>query len=135
MGRGGGSKVEMSQEEDLKLAVHKAASVLRRRQSTMKLVEYSSYANIDNAHEHYIIFWEVQGGGETINSLENQRLLAECATLMNENFFEAGYVLSRKTGTIRPLELCVVKQGTFRRIVESLLVDHYPMQDSSMHQL
>ncbi|MCO5557875.1 hypothetical protein L7F22_011447 [Adiantum nelumboides] len=115
--------VDKVSEEDLKLAVQKAASVLRRRQSTMKLVEYSSYANTDNAYGHYVIFWEVQGGGETINSLENQRLLVECATLMDENFFEAGYVLSRKTGTIRPLELCIVKQGTFRRLMESFLVD------------
>ncbi|MCO5608052.1 hypothetical protein L7F22_062256 [Adiantum nelumboides] len=115
--------IDATSEEDLKLVVQKAASVLHRRHSPMKLVEYSSYANIDNAHEHYVIFWEVQGGGETIKSLENQRLLAECATLMDKNLLETGYVLSRKTGTIKPLELCVVKQGTFRRLMESFLVD------------
>ncbi|MCO5608051.1 hypothetical protein L7F22_062255 [Adiantum nelumboides] len=71
--------IDKTSEEDLKLVVRKAASVLRRRHSPMKLVEYSSYANTDNAHEHYVIFWVVQGD-ETNNSLDNQRLLVECAT-------------------------------------------------------
>ena len=48
-------------------------------------------------------------------------VLAECAALMDGSLVEAGYVTSRKMGTIGPLELCVVRRGTFSRLLDRFM--------------
>ncbi|MCO5602229.1 hypothetical protein L7F22_056357 [Adiantum nelumboides] len=108
-------------EQDLKLVVQKATSILRDHSSTIKVMDYTSYADTDNAQEHYKIFWEVQEC--EMDCLEIKRLLAKCATVMDEAFLEPGYALSRQMGSIKALELCIVKQGTFRRLMECFLMD------------
>ncbi|KAF3775022.1 Jasmonic acid-amido synthetase [Nymphaea thermarum] len=56
-------------------------------------------------------------------------LLAECCKRMDESFMDHGYVLSRKEHSIGPLELCIVKKGTFRKIL-----DHFVKDGASLGQ-
>ena len=49
-------------------------------------------------------------------------VLADCAALMDRSFVEAGYVTSRKMGTIGALELCIVQRGTFSRLVDRFML-------------
>ena len=60
-----------------------------------------------------------QGGRTTTPQAEE--VLAECAALMDGCFVEAGYVTSRKMGSIGPLELCVVRRGTFSRLLDRFM--------------
>ncbi|KAI3991476.1 hypothetical protein MKX01_006778 [Papaver californicum] len=47
--------------------------------------------------------------------------LSECCTEMDESFVDYGYVVSRKSKSIGPLELCIVEKGTFERILDHFL--------------
>ncbi|KAJ0812235.1 putative GH3 family protein [Helianthus annuus] len=40
---------------------------------------------------------------------------------MDAAFVDHGYVVSRKTNSIGPLELCIVERGTFRKIMEHFI--------------
>ena len=59
-------------------------------------------------------------GAQQVISQED--LLADCAALMDRSFVEAGYVTSRKMGTIGALELCIVQRGTFSRLVDRFML-------------
>ena len=52
---------------------------------------------------------------------EEWEVLGECAALMDGSLVEAGYVTSRKMGSIGPLELCVVRRGTFSRLLDRFM--------------
>ena len=62
-----------------------------------------------------------QESSEEEEEEEEEEVLGECAALMDGGFVEAGYVTSRKMGSIGPLELCVVRRGTFSRLLDRFM--------------
>lgn len=98
-------------EKDLQIVVEKGSQLLSSKTSA-ELVDFTSYANVANEPGHYIIYWEVNEDDV------DERVLSECCREMDASFADYGYIVSRRTNTIGPLELCLLERGTFRKILE-----------------
>ncbi|KAJ6761945.1 JASMONIC ACID-AMIDO SYNTHETASE JAR1-LIKE [Salix koriyanagi] len=102
--------IDKNTEKDLQLVVEKGSQVLTSKGGA-ELVDFTSHAEVENHQGHYIIYWEIKGEAE-------DGILSECCSEMDSSFADHGYVVSRKTSSIGPLELCVVKIGTFKKILD-----------------
>ncbi|KAK1437945.1 hypothetical protein QVD17_03745 [Tagetes erecta] len=104
--------IDKNTENDLQLVVKKGSQSLIK--SRAELVDFTSHANTTNQPGHYVVYWEVKGE-------VNEHILARCCKEMDAAFLDHGYVVSRKTNSIGPLELCIVERGTFRKIMEHFI--------------
>ncbi|GER37910.1 auxin-responsive GH3 family protein [Striga asiatica] len=103
--------IDKNTEKDLQLAVEAAGSLLAERK--LEVVDFTSRADPSGDPARYVVFWEINGEAE-------DEVLQECCDCLDRSFLDAGYMSSRKTGSIGPLELRVVRKGTFHKIL-----DHY----------
>ncbi|KAM3697361.1 hypothetical protein ACB098_06G107100 [Castanea mollissima] len=101
--------IDKNTEKDLQLVVERGSQLLS--QARVELVDFTSHADIANQPGHYIIYWEIKGEVE-------EQVLSECCREMDASFVDHGYVVSRKTNSIGPLELCIVETGTFTKILD-----------------
>ncbi|XP_047335017.1 indole-3-acetic acid-amido synthetase GH3.10 [Impatiens glandulifera] len=99
--------IDKNTEKDLQLVVERASRLLSRAE----LVDFTSHAEVANQPGHYVVYWEIKGEVE-------DRVLEECCTEMDSSFVDHGYVVSRRCGSIGPLELRVVEEGTFKKILD-----------------
>ncbi|XP_057473285.1 indole-3-acetic acid-amido synthetase GH3.10 isoform X1 [Actinidia eriantha] len=113
--------IDKNTEKDLQLVVEKGSQILSKK-ARAELVDFTSHANVANQPGHYVIYWEIKGEVE-------ERVLAECCNEMDVSFVDHGYVVSRKTSAIGPLELCIVERGTFKKIL-----DHFIGNGAAMSQ-
>ncbi|KAF5745983.1 putative Indole-3-acetic acid-amido synthetase GH3.5 [Tripterygium wilfordii] len=102
--------IDKNTERDLQLVVEKGSQVLTSN-ARAELIDFTSHADIVNHPGHYIIYWEIKGEVE-------EKVLGECCREMDASFVDHGYVVSRRTNSIGPLELCIVERGTFKKILE-----------------
>ncbi|CAN6457645.1 unnamed protein product [Victoria cruziana] len=113
--------IDKNTEMDIQLVVAKGCELLAG--SGVELIDFTSTTNLSTMPGHYVIYWELSqipaGTG----------LLAECCKRMDESFMDLGYVISRKAHSINPLELCIVKKGTFMKIL-----DHFVKDGASLSQ-
>ncbi|KAK8693610.1 hypothetical protein V6N13_071187 [Hibiscus sabdariffa] len=98
-------------EKDLQLAVEEAAKLIGEEK--MDLIDFSSHVDVSSDPAHCVIYWEISG--EVSNEV-----LQECCNCLDRSFLDHDYVNARKINTIGPLELRVVRKGTFQKIL-----DHY----------
>ncbi|KAK8998314.1 hypothetical protein V6N11_083705 [Hibiscus sabdariffa] len=103
--------IDKNTEKDLQLAVE-AASKLNAEEK-LEVLDFSSHVDLSTDPGHYVIFWEINGE-------VGDEVLKECCNCLDRSFVDAGYVSSRKVNAIGPLELRVVRKGTFQNIL-----DHY----------
>ncbi|XP_011093476.1 jasmonic acid-amido synthetase JAR1-like isoform X2 [Sesamum indicum] len=103
--------IDKNTEKDLQLAVEAAAKLLAEEK--LEVVDFTSRVDFSTEPGHYVIFWEISGDPRA-------EILQECCNCLDRSFIDAGYVSSRKVNTIGPLELRIVKRGTFHKIL-----DHY----------
>ncbi|XP_022140348.1 indole-3-acetic acid-amido synthetase GH3.10 [Momordica charantia] len=104
--------IDKNTEKDLQMVVERGAQLLGdKSQSGAEVVDFTSHADVADQPGHYVIFWEVKGDVE-------DAVLGECCTLMDAAFVDHGYVVSRRSNSIGPLELRVVERGTFKKILE-----------------
>ncbi|KAK4486915.1 hypothetical protein RD792_006224 [Penstemon davidsonii] len=82
----------------------------------MDLLDFTSHADVSKQPGHYIIYWEIKGEVE-------DSLMEQCCNEMDAAFLDHGYVVSRKTTSIGPLELCIVERGTFKKIMEYFIAN------------
>ncbi|XP_016472789.1 indole-3-acetic acid-amido synthetase GH3.10 [Nicotiana tabacum] len=101
--------IDKNTEKDLQLVVERGSQILSK--SRAELVDFTSHANVAKRPGHYVIYWEIKGEVE-------EKVLGECCREMDASFVDHGYVVSRKTNSIGPLELCIVERGTFKKILE-----------------
>ncbi|XP_010905518.1 indole-3-acetic acid-amido synthetase GH3.10 [Elaeis guineensis] len=101
--------IDKNTERDLQLVVEEGSRLLS--QTRAELVDFTSHADLAVHPGHYVIYWEIKGEAE-------DRILNACSREMDAAFADHGYVVSRKTGSIGPLELRIVESGTFRRILD-----------------
>lgn len=101
--------IDKNTEKDLQQVVERGAQLLSK--SRAELVDFTSHAEVANQPGHYIIYWEIKGEVE-------EGILGECCREMDASFVDHGYVVSRRTNSIGPLELCIVKKGTFKKILD-----------------
>lgn len=103
--------IDKNTEKDLQLSVEQASKVLAEEK--LEVVDFTSHVDMSTDPGHYVIFWEISGE-------VNDEVLKECCNCLDRSFVDAGYVGSRKVNGIGPLELRVVRKGTFNKIL-----DHY----------
>ncbi|KAE8699797.1 Jasmonic acid-amido synthetase JAR1 [Hibiscus syriacus] len=99
-------------EKDLQLTVEEAAKLIAGEK--LEVVDFSSHADVSTDPGHYVIFWEISGE-------VSDGVLQECCNCLDRSFVDAGYVISHKVNTIGPLELRVLRKGTFQKILEHYL--------------
>ncbi|KAL6842766.1 hypothetical protein ACP4OV_027610 [Aristida adscensionis] len=104
--------IDKNTEKDLQLAVEEAEKLLAAEK--LELVDFTSLVDRSSDPGHYVIFWELSSDGAS------DEVLSSCANAMDIAFVDAGYVGSRKIKTIGPLELRVLRKGTFGQVM-----DHY----------
>ncbi|KAK6919363.1 GH3 family [Dillenia turbinata] len=73
------------------------------------LVDFSSHVDKVSEPGHYVIFWELSGEA-------SEELLGKCCNILDTSFLDPAYIHSQKSKTIGPLELRIVKNGTFQKI-------------------
>ncbi|MED6210543.1 hypothetical protein PIB30_065072 [Stylosanthes scabra] len=108
--------IDKNTEKDLQLVVEKGSQLLLGRSKKAELVDFTSYVDVSNEPGHYVIYWEIDGYAE-------DGLLEACCTEMDASFADHGYVVSRKTNSIGPLELCIVERGTFKKILDNFIAN------------
>ncbi|KAF6163188.1 hypothetical protein GIB67_025052 [Kingdonia uniflora] len=101
--------IDKNTEKDLQIVVERGSELLN--QGRAEIVDFTSHADVTNRPGHYIIYWEIKGEVE-------EGILGECCREMDAAFVDHGYVVSRKTNSIGPLELCIVEKGTFKKILD-----------------
>ncbi|KAM7492270.1 hypothetical protein LguiA_035191 [Lonicera macranthoides] len=105
--------IDKNTEKDLQLVVEKGSQILMS-QSRAELVDFTSHAHVEAQPGHYIIYWEIKGEVE-------EHVFQECCGEMDASFADHGYIVSRRTNSIGPLELCIVERGTFKKILDYFL--------------
>ncbi|XP_028808501.1 indole-3-acetic acid-amido synthetase GH3.10 [Neltuma alba] len=103
--------IDKNTEKDLQLVVERGSQLLSAAQKKAELVDFTSYADVSNQPGHYVIYWEVKGEVE-------DEVLEQCCREMDGAFADHGYIVSRKTNSIGPLELRLVERGTFKKILD-----------------
>ncbi|CAL4959033.1 unnamed protein product [Urochloa decumbens] len=104
--------VDKNNEQDVQVAVDSAAKILAA--DKLEVLEYTSYADVSSDPGHYVVFWE-------LSAEANGDVLQSCCDELDRGFVDAGYVSSRKTKAIGPLELRILQQGTFQKVLEHYL--------------
>ncbi|ERM96679.1 hypothetical protein AMTRI_Chr12g235730 [Amborella trichopoda] len=105
---------DKTDEADLQKAVE-AAGVVLRREHGARIAEYTSYADTKTIPGHYVIFWELLGGGE---SMPGSEVMEKCCLEMEEKM-NAVYRQNRaESRSVGPLEIRVVKSGTFEELMD-----------------
>ncbi|XP_076933929.1 jasmonoyl--L-amino acid synthetase JAR4-like [Bidens hawaiensis] len=112
--------LDKNTEKDLQLSVETAAKLLADEK--LEVVDFTSLVNLTTDPGHYVIFWEVSGDASDF-------VLKECCNCLDKSFVDAGYVSSRKVNAIGPLELRVLRRGTFQKII-----NHYVGLGSALNQ-
>ncbi|KAL7593342.1 hypothetical protein Lser_V15G31518 [Lactuca serriola] len=112
--------IDKNTEKDLQLSVEAAAKLLAAEK--LEVVDFTSQVDLSSEPGHYVIYWEVSGEAR-------EEVLKECCNCLDSAFVDAGYVSSRKVHAIGPLELRVLKRGTFQKIL-----DHYVGLGSTLNQ-
>lgn len=103
--------IDKNTEKDLQLSVEEAGRVLAEEK--VEVLDFTSHVDVSTEPGHYVIFWEISGQVE-------EDVLQGCCNCLDKSFVDAGYVSSRKVNAIGPLELRLVRRGTFQKIL-----DHY----------
>ncbi|PRQ53056.1 putative GH3 family protein [Rosa chinensis] len=101
--------IDKNTEKDLQIVVERGSQLLSK--SRAELIDFTSHADVVNQPGHYIIYWEIKGDVEDM-------VLGECCREMDASFVDHGYVVSRRSNSIGPLELRIVEKGTFKKILE-----------------
>ncbi|KAJ9539226.1 hypothetical protein OSB04_031959 [Centaurea solstitialis] len=112
--------IDKNTEKDLQFSVEAAAKLLADEK--LEVVDFTSQVDLSSDPGHYVIFWEVSGEA-------SEEVLKECCNCLDLAFVDAGYVSSRKVHAIGPLELRILKRGTFQKIL-----DHYVGMGSTLNQ-
>ncbi|KAK9076381.1 hypothetical protein SSX86_004715 [Deinandra increscens subsp. villosa] len=112
--------IDKNTEKDLQLSVEAAAKLLAAEK--LEVVDFTSQVDLSSDPGHYVIFWEVSGKA-------SDDVLQDCCNCLDSAFIDAGYVSSRKVRAIGPLELKILKRGTFQKIL-----DHYVGLGSTLNQ-
>ncbi|KAL1345833.1 indole-3-acetic acid-amido synthetase GH3.10 isoform X1 [Arachis hypogaea] len=109
--------IDKNTEKDLQAVVEKASYILQSQtNNNAELVDFTSYADLTTQPGCYVIFWEIKGDA-------HDHVLQSCSTEMDAAFVDYGYVVSRKTSSIGPLELCIVEKGTFKKILDCFVAN------------
>ncbi|PUZ45115.1 hypothetical protein GQ55_8G195000 [Panicum hallii var. hallii] len=106
--------IDKNTEKDLQLAVEEAGKFLEAEK--LEIVDFTSSVEKSSDPGRYVIFWELSSESDA-----GEAVLQSCANCLDLAFVDGGYVGSRKIRTIGPLELRILKKGTFKEILDHFL--------------
>ncbi|XP_047965671.1 probable indole-3-acetic acid-amido synthetase GH3.1 [Salvia hispanica] len=103
---------DKTDEAELQAAVEKASEILTKT----SVVEYTSYAETKTVPGHYVIYWELMGGGAP-----EEGVMERCCLAMEEEL-NAVYRQGRAAdGSIGALEIRLLRSGTFEELMDYAL--------------
>ncbi|KAI4375959.1 hypothetical protein MLD38_013767 [Melastoma candidum] len=105
---------DKTDESELQKAVENASRLLQK--SNTSVVEYTSFADTSTIPGHYVIYWEL-----LMKDPENppsDKTLEECCLMMEESMNSVYRQCRVADGSIGPLEIRVVKNGTFEELMD-----------------
>ncbi|KAG0603026.1 hypothetical protein M758_10G060100 [Ceratodon purpureus] len=102
---------DKTDEEELQAVVNKASELLAG--TAMELSDYTSTVDVTSLPGRYVIFWEM-----TSSSNLDHDVLQRCANKLDESF-NNDYRRWRSGNQIGPLELSIVREGTFDKVMHS----------------
>ncbi|XP_027155439.1 probable indole-3-acetic acid-amido synthetase GH3.1 [Coffea eugenioides] len=105
---------DKTDEVELQMAMDNASQILQAY--NVSLVDYTSHASKKIAPGHYVIYWELSVKDSDKNVQSDEAISRCCQTI--ENSFSLIYKQYRVHGAIAPLEIRVLKNGTFQDLVE-----------------
>ncbi|KAL0793707.1 hypothetical protein Bca101_065084 [Brassica carinata] len=108
--------LEVTTEEDIIKASNNATLVLQR--SGLLLMGFTCYADISTLPGHYIFYWELKAKNISEIVKPDNNVLVECCCVMEESLSALYREIRSKDGSIGPLEIRVVHQGTFNTLME-----------------
>lgn len=106
--------IDKNTDKDLQLAVEQASQILAAEK--IEIIDFTSHIDLCTDPGHYVIFLELSGTVE-------DDVLNSCCDCLDEAFVDVGYVGSRKARGIGPLEIRVVRKGTFGKMMEHFLAN------------
>ncbi|KAM0872571.1 hypothetical protein ACQ4PT_038625 [Festuca glaucescens] len=114
--------IDKNSEQDLQLAVDTAATKFLAAEK-LEVVDYTSHADMSSDPGHYVIFFELNA--TTTDAAAD--VLQGCCDELDRAFADPGYVGSRRSGAISPLELRVLQRGTFQKVLRHYLAMGSPV--------
>ncbi|CAL1372076.1 unnamed protein product [Linum trigynum] len=106
---------DKTDESELQAAVESASELLMKGFET-RVVEYTSYADTKTTIPgHYVVFWEMMGRSESLPPTEE--VMERCCLAMEEKL-NSVYRQGRVIDSIGPLEIRVVRAGTFEELMD-----------------
>ncbi|WRX29700.1 GH3 family - like 10 [Theobroma cacao] len=117
---------EKTTETDLSRAVTDAEVLLEPL--GFLLIGHTSYADTSSKPGHYVLFWELKIPGTSDMPKLDPKIMEQCCSTV-EKSLNYQYGIHRKYGVIGPLEIRVVKYGTF-----DALMDFYVSRGASITQ-
>ncbi|CAI0406252.1 unnamed protein product [Linum tenue] len=103
---------DKTDESELQGAVESASELLLKGFET-RVVEYTSYADTKTTIPgHYVVFWELMG-----KNLPTEEVMERCCLAMEEKL-NSVYRQGRVIDSIGPLEIRVVRGGTFEELMD-----------------
>lgn len=108
--------IDKNSEQDLQLAVDTAAARFLAAEK-LEVVDYTSHADVSSDPGHYVLFLELNAGAADAAA----EALQGCCDELDRAFADPGYVGSRRSGAIGPLELRVLQRGTFHKVLRHYL--------------
>ncbi|MCO5554273.1 hypothetical protein L7F22_007801 [Adiantum nelumboides] len=118
---------DKTDEDTLHRAVE-AATGAHLRGTEVTLVEYTSYVDLNTIPAHYVLFWELEYHSSTANDVDHadqssrmKAMMEECCWSIEEKL-DSVYRQGRVSdGSIGPLEIRVVKKGSFEALMDYCL--------------
>ncbi|GFQ08422.1 probable indole-3-acetic acid-amido synthetase gh3.1 [Phtheirospermum japonicum] len=109
---------EMTKETELQAAVENASQFLLRQFKT-RVVDYTTFVDTTTNPDHYVIYCELQAKDSAISPSHD--VLDQCCLVMEESLNWAYRRLRVSDNLIGPLEIRVVKNGTFEELMDSAI--------------
>ncbi|KAF5449196.1 hypothetical protein F2P56_029668 [Juglans regia] len=119
---------DKTNEEDLLNAVTQAKCRLLEPLGFL-LTEYTSYADTSSIPGHYVLYWELKMKGNNDLPELDHSVMERCCSIVEDSLDSVYRRCRKKDNSIGPLEIRVVKQGTF-----DALMDFCVFQGSSVNQ-
>ena len=114
---------EKTNETDLRMGVENAGGVLKPFGAT--IVDYTSYADTSTIPGHYVLYWELLIDGNDHNTQTNHfipsSVFNDCCFAIEESFTTFYRIKRSHEKTINPLEIKIVKAGTFEKLMQLAL--------------
>ncbi|KAG7599846.1 GH3 family [Arabidopsis suecica] len=107
---------ETTTEEDILKALNHVGLVLES--SDLMLMGFTCYADISIFPGHYVFYWELKAK-DVHNVFElDKKVMVKCCSILEESFDEVYRKNRSNDECIGPLEIRVVRQGTFDSVME-----------------